>query len=373
MGKYGKKNEVNLDPLQYGITLLGESGVGKTTLIMQVCEKLAGENGYMFLDCGKEDGSRAITGIVSETCEDWEKFDDVTQDIIDNKATDYPDLKVVVIDTIDQLFDISEPEVVRLSNLATPDKPVSSINAAFSGFGKGQDKAIEIILNRLWELKDVGVSYILIGHVKNKEITDVATDDTYQSLTSNLSQRYFNAIKTKVYFLGLAYIDRKIVKEKTGKKNIVTKKDELKSVVKEEARRINFRDDNFALDSKSRFADIVESIPMNADEFIKAIKDAILSEHNKGTKSLEQSKAEQEKAEAEKLKAVAKAQEENKKNKELKALISQITDFIKENKSDMSVIKPILEKSKELNFANPTLIDNIEDAQLIVNMILPTE
>ncbi|MDD2477178.1 MAG: hypothetical protein PHI32_14875, partial [Dysgonamonadaceae bacterium] len=63
MGKYGKKNEVNLDPLQYGITLLGESGVGKTTLIMQVCEKLAGENGYKFLDCGKEDGSRAITGI----------------------------------------------------------------------------------------------------------------------------------------------------------------------------------------------------------------------------------------------------------------------------------------------------------------------
>ena len=49
MGKYGQKNHVKLDPLAYNICLLGESKVGKTTLIKEVCEKLAGSDGYMFL------------------------------------------------------------------------------------------------------------------------------------------------------------------------------------------------------------------------------------------------------------------------------------------------------------------------------------
>ena len=121
-----------------------------------------------------------------------------------------------------------------------------------------------------------------------------------------------------------------------------------------------------ALDSGSRFADIVEEIPFDVGELINALNNAILAEHNKGGKTVEESKAEQEKAEAEKLKAVAKSQEENKKNKELKALISHITDFIKENKSDMDKIKPILDASKSANFSNPTLITDIELAKTIV-------
>lgn len=365
--RFGKRNEINLDPLQYGIMLLGESGVGKSTLIKNVCEKLTGD-GYMFLDIGKEDGCRAINQIIFETCEDWEKFDDVTQDIIDYKTEHYSDLKVVVIDTIDQLYDIVEPEVVRLSNIANPEKPTQTINGAFGGFGKGQDKAIQLILDKIWSLKSVGVSTIIIGHVKNKELDDVASQSSYQSLTSSLSQKYFNAIKTKMYFLGLAYIDRTIVKEKTGKKNFVTKKDEYKSVVKDEVRKINFRDDNFALDSKSRFADIVESIPMDADAFIKAIQDAILAEHSKGNKTLEESKKEQEQAELEKVKEIAKAEEEKKKQKELNKVINGITDYIKANKSDLNKVKPILDKCKEFGVDNPTQITDIKQAKEVLKI-----
>ena len=52
--KYGKKNEIKLDPLKYNLCLIGEGGIGKTTLIKQYCEKLAGQDGYIFLDVGKE-------------------------------------------------------------------------------------------------------------------------------------------------------------------------------------------------------------------------------------------------------------------------------------------------------------------------------
>ena len=51
--KFGKKNIIKLDPLKYNIGLIGQSGIGKTTLMKEVCEKLAGEDGYMILNCGK--------------------------------------------------------------------------------------------------------------------------------------------------------------------------------------------------------------------------------------------------------------------------------------------------------------------------------
>lgn len=369
MAKFGKKVEINLDPLKYNLSIIGESGIGKSTLAKSVCEKLAGENGYMAFDVGKEDGHKAITNIVSEQIEDWDKFEEVVDDIVENKSTDYKDLKVVIIDTIDQLFEIVEPEVIRLHNNANPDKRTDSINAAFGGFMKGQDKAIELVLDKLWELKSVGVSFFIIGHTKKRDIEDVVTGQTYSTLTTNIAQRYFNAIKTKLDVLGVASIDREIVKEKTGRKNVVTKKDEEKGRIISESRKITFRDDNYTIDSKSRFANIIDSVPLDADEFIKALKDAILSEHNKGNKTVEESKKDQEKAEAEMLKKVADKNESDKVQKKLDTLIVKITAFIKDNKSNMHLLKPVLEESKKLGFTNPTVIDNIKDAQKIVDMI----
>ena len=309
--KYGRKVEIDLNPLHYNIGLLGESGIGKSTIIKEVCEKLAGEDGYLALDIGKEDGHDAIAGIISEKIEDWNKFVEVTDDIIDNKTTDYKDLQVVIIDTYDQLFDLAEKEVIRLHNKKNPDSPkIDSINKAFGGFGKGLDKAIEIVLDRLWELKKVGVSFIVIAHTKKKDVDDVITGNQYSILTSDITQKYFNAIKTKLHFLGMAYIDRNIVQEKTGKKNLKTGKDITKGKIVSESRVIRFRDDTYSVDSKSRFADIVDCIPFDADEFIKAMQDAIMKEHSKGTLTVEQSKKKAAKEEKEKEEFAAKYAEE---------------------------------------------------------------
>ena len=96
MGKFGRKNEVDLNPLHYNICLLGEGGIGKTTIIKQVCEKLVGDDGYMHLDIGREDGAAAIQGIVSEQIEDWAKLKEVTEDIIHLVADyyNYDDIEV---------------------------------------------------------------------------------------------------------------------------------------------------------------------------------------------------------------------------------------------------------------------------------------
>lgn len=292
---FGKKNVIKIDPLSYNLGLIGEGGIGKTTVIKEFCEKLAGPDGYLFAECGKEDGADAISGINYINCPDWNgEYDELNNavgfqllidDILENKSTDYPNLRVLVVDTYDQLRQIVEPEVIRLHNKENPEKRVKSIKAAFGGFMGGEDKADDIILDRLWELKKVGVHFIIIGHVKQREVTDSATGDQYTQVTTDMSMRSFNKIKTKLHFLGVASVNREIVKEKKNSKNIAT--------IKSETRRITFRDDNYALDSKSRFADIIDEIPLDADALIKALSDAIEAEAKKGSKSIDELKKEQ--------------------------------------------------------------------------------
>lgn len=377
--KFGRKNEIKINPLAYNFMLIGESGIGKTTIIKEYCEKLAGPEGYMFLETGREDGQDAINGINYITCDEWDGDYDETlntmgfatfiDDVVENKASDWPDLKVVVVDTLDELFSIAEPEVIRMHNKENPNKRVKSIKAAFGGFMAGEDKAIEIIEDKLWSLKKVGVSFVIIGHTKNRNNTDPITGEEYMQLTTNMSQRYFNALKTKVHFLGVASIDREIVKEKTGKKNVVTGQIETKGVVKGETRRITFRDDNYVVDSKSRFADIVPEIPFDSDALIQALTDAIKSEQSKSGVSFDTAKKKQAKQEKELEKRVAEQEEKAKSQAAVDAVVTQIVDFFAENKSDIAKIKPVLTAVKNLGYDNPKSIDNVDDANKILALI----
>ena len=392
---FGKKNRVNLDPLSYNFMLLGTPKVGKTTVIKEFCEGLAGEDGYLFFEFGTERGADAIEGINHVNIPMWDEdstglfgeelererermedaneafFSEVVEDIINNKNTEYPDLKVVVWDTYDHLITIAEEEVVRLWNKECrknghPEKCVTSINGAYGGFGKGEKKAMELMTDVMSAMRKVGVATIIIGHVKNKDVTDVVTGETYQTLTSDQQQNYFNHIKKNLHFLGLAYIDRTIAKEKTGKKNIVTNKEEVVNRVKAEARKIKFRDDSYAVDSGSRFADIIPEIDLDAQELTNAIKNAILSEQKKSGKSLEEAKAEQKAKEEAEAKRIAESETKNKVKKELEEVKAKIIEFFVENKTNVDVIKPALALCKKYEYSNPSEIDNLKVAREVL-------
>lgn len=365
MGKFGKKVQIDLNPLSYNICLLGESGIGKSTIAKQICEKLAGKDGYIALDIGKEDGHNAISGIISEKCETWSKYQEVVDDIVENKFTDYPNLKVVIIDTFDQLCVLAEKETVKVWNqkCRNAGKPqVDTINGAFGGFGKGINYAVDLMLDSWWNLKAVGVSVFIIAHVRRTDITDTMTEESYSMLTASTTQRYFSEVKQKMHFVGMAYIDRSMVKVKTQKKdkdgNIISK-----NKITGESRVINFRDDTYSVDSKSRFADIIDQIPFDADEFIKAIKDAILKEQAKDgvdIKEAEKAQATKEKVKEEKAKAASEQIKEDKANAKAEESREELLDaiqkgFINATDEQKAKIKEIVSKSGLTKLTDPNM------------------
>ena len=276
---YGKKNIISADLSKLILGLLGEPGIGKTSTIYKMAEKEFGEDSYLLLDVGSEFGSEYIHGVVAEQTETFKKFLDVTNDIIKNKDTEYPNLKVVICDTIDALFEIGEPYLTKLYNQEHMGeknfKPATTINAAEGGFMHGQDRLIEIVINQIVKLRKVGVGFWYTGHVKRRSNDDAFTGETYDMITTNMSQRYFAAIRNKSHAIGIAYIDRTLTEQEIGKENPITKEKKTITRVTSESRKVKFRDDSYTADSKSRLANITEEVLLDSEEILKALKDAI--------------------------------------------------------------------------------------------------
>lgn len=284
MGKFGKKVTVSTSINDYMIGVMAPSGFGKTTLMYQVCEKEFGSDGYIILDMGTEDGVSAIEGAVAEPVPTWKKMKEVVDDIVKNKATDYPNLKVVILDTLDAAFEIAETYTIdswNRENIGKKDFTKStSINSVEGGFGRGMDRVIDTVKKEIVRLESVGVKTYWTSHVKEKDQSDLFTGANYTSLTANMPMKYFNSIKNSSHVVAFGYFDRSIEKHEVGDANPVTKKKKERKAVIDETRKIKFRDDALVADAKSRFAHIIDEINLDADEFIKAIKDAIEAERN---------------------------------------------------------------------------------------------
>lgn len=378
--KYGKKNQVSLNPLDYNICILGESKVGKTTLIHEVCGKLVGEDGYLFCEMGAERGADAIQGIPYINCTSWsDDYDELensigiatlVNDIIDNKSVDYPELKTIIVDTYDFFIDLAEAESIRLYNKqcrerGEVDKIAKTINAAWGGYGRGEKEAIKLMFELVDSLATVGVHTIFIGHTKQKEIPDVVTGNSYSVLTCDMQNNYFNALKKKLHFLGTAYFDRQLVTKE--KKKVGNKEKEIKKI-NTESRRIKFRSDDYSIDSGSRFADIIDEIPMDADEFISALTNAIESESSKSGKSIAETKKEQAKKDKAKEAKAKEVETKNKSEHELEDYIKNIMSYFQDNLDDRDKIKPIVAEIKKMGYDKPQSISNVADAQKILEL-----
>lgn len=233
----------------------------KTTLAYEIGRKY-GRNAMLILEVGQENGVEHLYDAYVDEVKTWQDLTDVIDDIVEYRDTDYSHLKFICIDSTDELFRLAEQEVVRLHNKeCQPDKRTKSINSAFGGFGRGMDKAVDLVVETIWKLKEVNLSLFFIGHTKMRTKKDPLTEIEFEQLTTNMNNKYDNTIKDKVYVTATAYLKREV--------------DHDKGRIIAEERVISFRDQSFAVDTKSRFRNIKPSISFSADEFISAIEDAI--------------------------------------------------------------------------------------------------
>lgn len=275
---FGRKNVVSKNIFDYNIMLLGEAGVGKTTTIANVMRKFCKDDEYIIIETGKEDGCKAINGLMWDSIKTWKEFTSFVDEVVKNRE-DWGTLKCVVIDTIDQLIDICTPHVIKEWNASNMGKkdfiPAKTLNQAWGGFGKADEYLMSIILDQIWRLKSVNVSVFIIGHTRRRDNVDPVSGLTYSTLSASIPLKDFDALKTKMDVVSIAYIDREMTSKEFGRENIVTKKKTTINEVANEARKIAFRSSAYVLDSKSRFPDIIDEVPMDADAFVKAIQDAI--------------------------------------------------------------------------------------------------
>lgn len=279
MAKFGKKNVVSNDMSSFIIGLVAPSGWGKSTLMYEVCEELYGGDGYICADFGLEDGYAAIHDANVEKCATWKHFKDMVDDIVKNKANDYPNLKVVVWDTLDAAFERAEEYAVSCFNKEHMGeqnfRPAVSVNSVDGGYGKGLDRTIAYVKKEINRLKSVGVGTFFTAHCKERDQTDLFTGNTFTQLTASLTNRYFGSIKDISHVIGFGYYAREMQHVEVGEANPITKKKKTREAMVKEDRKIRFRDTDYLCDAKSRFADIEPEINLNRDEFIEAINQAI--------------------------------------------------------------------------------------------------
>lgn len=135
-----KKNRVKLDLGSYPpILIMGERKIGKSTLVHNLADLEYSLDEMLLISCGDEKGFKSLDDIQYEECRRWTKKEDengvrgfvqVVEDIVKNNNE--LGLKMVVIDTLDTLYDIATEEVLK-QHMREKRTVCKSINDCFGG------------------------------------------------------------------------------------------------------------------------------------------------------------------------------------------------------------------------------------------------
>lgn len=274
--KIGKLTEVKVDLASYSYLMNGVAGIGKTTTVTDICKKEFGVDGFILLTIGREPKPSHIGGIMAESISDWDDLEEVIDILCEDKKTEYPNLRMLVIDSVDEIFRLAEQKVIELHNkkVAKATDRIDTIKKAFGGFQAGENKVCSLITEVLFKVVDYGINLFFIGHTKQKNKTDLFTEIEYEQITSNLDNKYYNCIKDKVNIVMCAYMEREFTDIKT-RKDVFTKTNKDIGQIKSEKRVVSFRDESYALDVKSHLKNICDKCELNADTIITELKEAM--------------------------------------------------------------------------------------------------
>lgn len=282
--KCGKINKMSTRFEDYSYIINGVAGVGKTTLAYEIGKQITGsDEGTFIITLGKEPEPKHIPNVFYDTAPDFKSLNVIIKELCENKS-EYPHTKFVAFDSLDELFRIAENYVIKEWNdNCKMEERARTIKQAYKGFQAGENRVCDLVIQTLGKLTDAGYSLIEIGHTKVKSKTDIFTDVTYEQITCNLDNKYYNTVKDKVNLVATCYLEKTMenIKEK---KNAFTKEMDKVGSLTSEKRVIVFRDDDMAIDTKSHFEYIIPKIEFSTANFIKAVQDAIAAKVNESGK-----------------------------------------------------------------------------------------
>ena len=274
--KYGKVAEMSKHFYDYNYILTGVAAVGKTHLAHHLGMAASGSNeGTFIITCGREPKPLHIPdNPFYEPASTFKDLLNIVKDITENVG-DYPDTKLICLDSLDTLVNIAENYVINEWNAQCKiDERAKSISQAYKGFQKGENRVCDLIVKVLGMIEDAGLHWIIISHTKSKTQTDMYSGVSFDQITSSVEAKYYNLVKDKANLVATCYFEKEIV-DIEEVKDAFSKKMKKKGNLISQKKIIVFKDDDNAIDCKSHFAYIEPKIDFSVENFIKAVTDAI--------------------------------------------------------------------------------------------------
>lgn len=279
--KYGKTAVMGEHFYDYNYIINGVAAIGKTHLAHHLGIAATGSNeGTFIITCGREPEPTHIPNSpFYEHAKTFKEVMDIVKELTTNKA-EYPNTKFIAIDSIDEIFRITEEYVVaEWNNICKIDEKAKSISQAYKGFQKGENRVCDLIVKMLGNIDDAGYKVIFIGHTKQKTSSDIYSGVSFDQITCSVDNKYYNVIKDKVNLVATCYYEKEIA-DIEEVKDAFSKKLKKKGNLISQKKVIVFADDDNAIDTKSHFAQIVPKIDFSVEGFVKAVEDAIKSQKN---------------------------------------------------------------------------------------------
>lgn len=279
--KYGKTAVMGEHFYDYNYIINGVAAIGKTHLAHHLGIAATGSNeGTFIITCGREPEPTHIPNSpFYEHAKTFKEVMDIVKELTTNKA-EYPNTKFIAIDSIDEIFRITEEYVVaEWNNICKIDEKAKSISQAYKGFQKGENRVCDLVVKMLGNIDDAGYKVIFIGHTKQKTSSDIYSGVSFDQITCSVDNKYYNVIKDKVNLVATCYYEKEIA-DIEEVKDAFSKKLKKKGNLISQKKVIVFADDDNAIDTKSHFAQIVPKIDFSVEGFVKAVEDAIKSQKN---------------------------------------------------------------------------------------------
>lgn len=273
--KFGKINKMSEKFEDYSYIINGVGGIGKTTLVYQIGKLITGsDEGTFIITCGGENKPKHIPNAFGDVAPDFKTFVAIVKELCTNKEA-YPHTKFVAIDSLDEYARIAESYTIAEWNASCEiNDRAKSISQAYKGYQKGESRACDLMVQQVVKLQEAGYSILEIGHTKTKAKSDVITQVQFEQLTCNLDNKYYNALKDKVNLVAMCYFEH-VIENIEEKKDAFTKKMKKVGELVDRKRVMVFADDDNAIDTKSHFEYIEHKIDLNAEDFVKAVEEAI--------------------------------------------------------------------------------------------------